>query len=220
MRNNLFPGKAKLASADGSLDSETRHRLVNRQQETAQNPESMQVRLQPNLLCPACRNYTCIGLSMPCRAILHDQKSAILLLNTYDTGQAVFKCPEPVPARAATSHNVSCECNQSLDLYYCCKLVSKYLCCLTHGEGKNEMATSVRTKARCADKRQRRFTPSRYPQMITSFRSATDVLRRKANSTLLSKLHVHRRTFASRTALRPMMELWLTGRHRQSKAST
>eukprot|EP00965_Chrysotila_dentata_P003686 120810-Pleurochrysis_carterae.AAC.1 len=38
-----------------------------------------------------------------CKAILHPQRSAEATVTARVTGQAIFKCPEPVPARAATS---------------------------------------------------------------------------------------------------------------------
>eukprot|EP00965_Chrysotila_dentata_P147568 4872273-Pleurochrysis_carterae.AAC.1 len=40
---------------------------------------------------------------MPCKAILHAQTSAEVIVTARTTGQAMFKCPKLVPARAATS---------------------------------------------------------------------------------------------------------------------
>eukprot|EP00965_Chrysotila_dentata_P127955 4231113-Pleurochrysis_carterae.AAC.2 len=53
-------------------------------------------------LCSAYHN-ACSDVHMPCEAILHAQKSEEVPVITHDTGQTIFKCPESVPARAATS---------------------------------------------------------------------------------------------------------------------
>eukprot|EP00965_Chrysotila_dentata_P221321 6192322-Pleurochrysis_carterae.AAC.2 len=46
------------------------------------------------------------NLSMPFNAIMHAQRSAEATVTACTTGRAIFKCHEPVPARAATSHLV------------------------------------------------------------------------------------------------------------------
>eukprot|EP00965_Chrysotila_dentata_P056454 1873374-Pleurochrysis_carterae.AAC.1 len=40
---------------------------------------------------------------MPGKVTLHAQRSAKATMTVGNTGQAIFKCPDPVPARAATS---------------------------------------------------------------------------------------------------------------------
>eukprot|EP00965_Chrysotila_dentata_P225152 6194590-Pleurochrysis_carterae.AAC.1 len=41
---------------------------------------------------------------MPCKAILHAQISAEVPMTARNTGQAIFKGSDPVPARAAAIH--------------------------------------------------------------------------------------------------------------------
>eukprot|EP00965_Chrysotila_dentata_P221342 6192330-Pleurochrysis_carterae.AAC.2 len=64
------------------------HRLVARQRGTTQKLH----RLLCNLMCYALSN----DLSMPGKAILHDQRSEEGTVTALNTGQAGYKCPEPV----------------------------------------------------------------------------------------------------------------------------
>eukprot|EP00965_Chrysotila_dentata_P236952 6201613-Pleurochrysis_carterae.AAC.4 len=51
---------------------------------------------------------------MPCKAISHAaQNSAGDLMAARDTGQAIFKCPEPVPARATTKKSLLRACAEA-----------------------------------------------------------------------------------------------------------
>eukprot|EP00965_Chrysotila_dentata_P253205 6211125-Pleurochrysis_carterae.AAC.1 len=65
------------------------------------------VRLQLNVWCSACRNTCSKSLTMHWEAILHAKKSAEVPVIARNTGQARFKCPESVPARAATRYQSS-----------------------------------------------------------------------------------------------------------------
>eukprot|EP00965_Chrysotila_dentata_P224399 6194153-Pleurochrysis_carterae.AAC.6 len=53
-------------------------------------------------LPPATPGTTVVCILMS-NVMLHAQRSAEVSVTARDTGQAIFKCPEHVPARAATS---------------------------------------------------------------------------------------------------------------------
>eukprot|EP00965_Chrysotila_dentata_P218026 6190368-Pleurochrysis_carterae.AAC.6 len=42
---------------------------------------------------------------MPCKALVHSQRSTKLPLIARDTGQAIFEYPESIPPKAATNLN-------------------------------------------------------------------------------------------------------------------
>eukprot|EP00965_Chrysotila_dentata_P216589 6189461-Pleurochrysis_carterae.AAC.1 len=59
---------------------------------------------------------------MPCKAILHTQESAEVIVTARDTGYQIRNCPEHVPARAAASRTHkstvhSGACVDSISLY-------------------------------------------------------------------------------------------------------
>eukprot|EP00965_Chrysotila_dentata_P041345 1371319-Pleurochrysis_carterae.AAC.2 len=64
--------------------------------------------LMRDTLISVCQN-SLNDLSMPNKAILHAQRSTEGTVTARNTGQAILKYPEPVPARAATT-----EYNQSI----------------------------------------------------------------------------------------------------------
>eukprot|EP00965_Chrysotila_dentata_P240291 6203624-Pleurochrysis_carterae.AAC.3 len=56
---------------------------------------------------------------MPFEAILHARRSAEMPAIARDAGQAVYKCPEPLPARAATSRCDATSARLSVALVSC-----------------------------------------------------------------------------------------------------
>eukprot|EP00965_Chrysotila_dentata_P195260 6176892-Pleurochrysis_carterae.AAC.1 len=71
---------------------------------TRDHEKSRQVCMRPNACLSACQEQDVWnGLGMPCEVIGHSQRHAEVPEVATDAGQAIFKCPESVPALASSS---------------------------------------------------------------------------------------------------------------------
>eukprot|EP00965_Chrysotila_dentata_P010037 327310-Pleurochrysis_carterae.AAC.6 len=76
---------------------------------------------------------------MPCRAIMHAQRSAEVTVTARNTGHSTFNCPKTVPARAATSPVYEVPVRDSYDGFFSThsgtliSVIEIALRCMDHG---------------------------------------------------------------------------------------
>eukprot|EP00965_Chrysotila_dentata_P250264 6209353-Pleurochrysis_carterae.AAC.2 len=109
---------------------------------------------------------------MPFEAILHAQRSAEVPVIARDAGQAIFQCPSPVPARAATSRLCRSMCmklERMVNAYSCSAAVK---CIITKAVSASNCMTAYTSMAVVNDRKWQFPNPTVLNRCVT-FRTST-----------------------------------------------